>query len=816
MEGENEPGLMLTREQAEEHMENAVDDSSIALAAVNEGPVLVGEGNSAKNDSLMNVQKESHVQDRNENAPGAPTKDTEEDQKQESGDMPGKTVIENDIETNVSVVSADGCTIDCDSKMTTLDASCETKEGESPDQSKDAAGDEDAPVLMEYRKAGGMLAVEDSDTSPDSSSEDEAEAMAAVETLDPSTQINQTISNERDQSPDRDRRVKLNRYGFEDVRTKGELLPEELPPLEELTITVDESVIMKEVGHIKSIVGVLVVIQSNENTSPLDDDSILFVNGHKVLGQVFEVFGPVKKPWYSVRFNDIDNISHKGLQVGMTVYCAPKEEAFTRYVFLENMKNIRGSDASWEDNNEPPEKHLEYSDDEAERVAKSRKKKGGPKQGERVEAGDQGNKRKRNRDAMNKDKGGNPQSNGSQHGNQRRNPFQGNTSHSPNPRFSNQSQSNHGNNGSQRWPPGPNAAHFNRPPQNFGGPPRFQPNNQFTGYQQNFGNFVPQLNTSPHIGFNNSQNFSNSFGGTGSHNSSGLSNNSPGTQMNPVRPVFGQIGAQGSNVPPDFTRPPPPFVGSNQSFNQHQANMGHMQQQQPSTMSVNQPQGGLGIQTGNSNTGQYGNMGMLPTCNLNNSPATLPNPSGQFMQPPGSRFQSPQVMATNAGQQNQSGPHGFLPSVPHMPGTGGNPVGGVVNSNSQRGQFWNLNQQDTGSVQNNMRNIGSPMNPVSSSPNFHISPSHFNDSTIQTSMNSRNANIYGHSTNSNFTYTDGNVNSSRDWNSQQPNVGFQGLYQGPGQGPNHGGFQSPVNIKMQGTGPFQYMGKYRSVTGARL
>jgi hypothetical protein len=34
------------------------------------------------------------------------------------------------------------------------------------------------------------------------------------------------ISNQRDASPEREKRVKLNRYGFEDIRTKGELLPE--------------------------------------------------------------------------------------------------------------------------------------------------------------------------------------------------------------------------------------------------------------------------------------------------------------------------------------------------------------------------------------------------------------------------------------------------------------------------------------------------------------------------------------------------------------------------------------------------------------
>ena len=53
---------------------------------------------------------------------------------------------------------------------------------------------------------------------------------------------------------------------------------------------------------------------------------------------MFEVFGPVKSPWYSVRFNDAENIKSKELTVGMPVYCAPKEESFTRYVFVDSLK----------------------------------------------------------------------------------------------------------------------------------------------------------------------------------------------------------------------------------------------------------------------------------------------------------------------------------------------------------------------------------------------------------------------------------------------------------------------------------------------
>jgi len=54
--------------------------------------------------------------------------------------------------------------------------------------------------------------------------------------------------------------------------------------------------------------------------------------------QVFEVFGPVKTPWYSVRFNEATNITGKGVKEGTKVYCAPAEDAFTKYVFVDNLR----------------------------------------------------------------------------------------------------------------------------------------------------------------------------------------------------------------------------------------------------------------------------------------------------------------------------------------------------------------------------------------------------------------------------------------------------------------------------------------------
>lgn len=54
--------------------------------------------------------------------------------------------------------------------------------------------------------------------------------------------------------------------------------------------------------------------------------------------QVFDVFGPVSSPLYILRFNSEDQISSKGLMVGLTVYYAPAIKECTRYILIQQLK----------------------------------------------------------------------------------------------------------------------------------------------------------------------------------------------------------------------------------------------------------------------------------------------------------------------------------------------------------------------------------------------------------------------------------------------------------------------------------------------
>lgn len=146
--------------------------------------------------------------------------------------------------------------------------------------------------------------------------------------------------------------------------TFGELKLSDLPPIEALRISVPEGDLIK-VGKVISIVDVLVVVEAEKSMPPLDIDSVLFKSDGKPLGQIFDVFGPVKEPHYSIRFNNDEHIKEEEIHKEMPVYFVPdKERKLTKFAFVSEIQKVPGTDASWEHDNEPPENVSEYSDDE--------------------------------------------------------------------------------------------------------------------------------------------------------------------------------------------------------------------------------------------------------------------------------------------------------------------------------------------------------------------------------------------------------------------------------------------------------------------
>ncbi|KAJ2945453.1 hypothetical protein O0L34_g265 [Tuta absoluta] len=160
----------------------------------------------------------------------------------------------------------------------------------------------------------------------------------------------------------------------EQPKVHGELGLDDLPPIEDLAISLPEQETTK-IGTIASIVDRLVIVRALPETPAVDIDSVLFLeHGAKALGKVFDVFGPVTEPHYCVRFNSLEHVKERGVLPGMDVYIAPANNHHTNYVFLAQLMKMKGSDASWLHDVEPPPQHVEYSDDEEERRANKARK----------------------------------------------------------------------------------------------------------------------------------------------------------------------------------------------------------------------------------------------------------------------------------------------------------------------------------------------------------------------------------------------------------------------------------------------------------
>jgi H/ACA ribonucleoprotein complex non-core subunit NAF1 len=156
------------------------------------------------------------------------------------------------------------------------------------------------------------------------------------------------------------------------LKVRGEFLLEDLPPIQDLELKVDEKECL-EIGTITSIVDQLVLVEAYPHSAALDIDSVLFLdNGKKALGQVFDVIGQVSTPIYCIRFNTHEDIVTKNITVGSKVFCAPRTE-YANFVIISKIMG-RGSDASWKNDVEIPDNMIEYSDDEEERSARKQKK----------------------------------------------------------------------------------------------------------------------------------------------------------------------------------------------------------------------------------------------------------------------------------------------------------------------------------------------------------------------------------------------------------------------------------------------------------
>ncbi|KAK6028052.1 NAF1 domain protein [Ostertagia ostertagi] len=218
---------------------------------------------------------------------------------------------------------------------------------------------------LDYRRAPSMASapstsgsefgdISDSELPVLESDDDSDEEFEKLQSL--SCELRQkTFEKEHPDGVPKQKRVKV-----EKVIDKSDLEHEydKLPPLENLTIHCAKSLPLEPVGHVSSIVDCLVVIQSDSGVA-LDFDSVLFDEDRNSVGVVYDLFGPVRSPFYSVRFNTKEEAAAK-MCVGMQVYYAPTAEQYTKTV-IDNQQTSKVPSDVVSSEDEPV-----FSDDEKE------------------------------------------------------------------------------------------------------------------------------------------------------------------------------------------------------------------------------------------------------------------------------------------------------------------------------------------------------------------------------------------------------------------------------------------------------------------
>lgn len=144
------------------------------------------------------------------------------------------------------------------------------------------------------------------------------------------------------------------------VRSKNEL--KVLPHVPRVEAKLELKHQMSPVGVILSVLGAQVVVEGVEKHTPLNEGSILWITERRApLGLVDEIFGPVKNPYYVVRYNSEDEVP-SGISQGTLVSVVPE---FASYILNEKNLYKKGYDASGE-NDEELSDEAEFSDDEKE------------------------------------------------------------------------------------------------------------------------------------------------------------------------------------------------------------------------------------------------------------------------------------------------------------------------------------------------------------------------------------------------------------------------------------------------------------------
>lgn len=195
--------------------------------------------------------------------------------------------------------------------------------------------------------------------SSDSSSEDDSEDEGGYQLLG----LEETAKLLMAEAGDGEGEAKAGKgVGGGQVRTKNEV-PDEPLPKPDVVITQDMQI--QPLGLVQFVVERTVVIKSQTpgEVQALDTGSVLCRGDRTVIGVLAETLGNVRSPLYTVGFMTEEEITDLDLQVGTEVFYSVDH---AKYVFTQELKQVKGTDASNLHDEEVAADEMEFSDDEKE------------------------------------------------------------------------------------------------------------------------------------------------------------------------------------------------------------------------------------------------------------------------------------------------------------------------------------------------------------------------------------------------------------------------------------------------------------------
>ena len=126
---------------------------------------------------------------------------------------------------------------------------------------------------------------------------------------------------------------------MEGMSIKDDYFLEIFPEVEIIDLTLAENEQIIALGKVFKIVEDFVVVNSCCCDKVLDLDSMIFNSDRKCIGYVFEVLGPVKEPYYSIRFNTNSDIEALGLRLNQELFYSPNER-YSRYVIVDLLREL--------------------------------------------------------------------------------------------------------------------------------------------------------------------------------------------------------------------------------------------------------------------------------------------------------------------------------------------------------------------------------------------------------------------------------------------------------------------------------------------